>query len=373
MKPRSPGCRTILPCATVGLEALPILRWQLSEFTSPDERPRQATRFPCVVVSGRRRGCDGPRPVIVKRSEANFSGRRVAVTGMGFITPIGNNAETVWSNLIEGVSGVGPISYFDTTHFDTKITAQVKVFNPDEYMDKKTAQHIGRYCQLALVASQQALARAKLNPAEMPADDVGVIVSSGMGGLEEIEKSHTALMSPVQSGQSLDGAENDSGNGGRRRRYLDLSRRPQLCEASITPLTISASCQIKATSERNDEPEKACRPIRPRPRWVRGGRGSVMLALEEMEHAKKRGANSLAEIAGYGASADMYHVNAPHPRRQGRDPRHAPGARQRRGRVDRCGLYQRTRNVNQARRYRRDQGDQVSLPRPRAQARHQVH
>src|SRR5438477_7567780 len=125
---------------------------------------------------------------------SNSNGRRVAVTGMGFITPIGSDIETVWSNLIEGVSGVGRITRFDTTNFDTKIAAEVKGFNPEEYMDRKTARHIGRYCQFALAASKQALAQANLDPAQMDPADVGVLVSSGIGGMEEIEKSHTALL-----------------------------------------------------------------------------------------------------------------------------------------------------------------------------------
>src|SRR5258707_15612392 len=98
---------------------------------------------------------------------SNSNGRRVAVTGMGFITPIGNDLETVWSNMVEGVSGVGQITHFDTTGFDTTIAAEVKGFNPEEYMDKKTARHIGRYCQFALAASKQALPPAGPAPAAM--------------------------------------------------------------------------------------------------------------------------------------------------------------------------------------------------------------
>src|SRR6202165_2188093 len=124
----------------------------------------------------------------------NSNGRRVAVTGMGFITPIGNDLETVWSNMVEGVSGIGQITRFDTTGFDTTIAGEVKDFKPEDYMDRKTARHIGRYCQFALGASKQALAHAGLNPADMDPDDVGVIVSSGIGGMEEIEESHTQLM-----------------------------------------------------------------------------------------------------------------------------------------------------------------------------------
>src|SRR5712664_4816461 len=127
-------------------------------------------------------------------AKSNSNGRRVAVTGMGFITPIGNDVETVWSNLVEGVSGIGRITHFDTTNFDTKIAGEVKGFDAGEYMDRKTARHIGRYCQFALAASKQALAHSGLDPAEMDPDDVGVIVSSGIGGMEEIAKSHTQLM-----------------------------------------------------------------------------------------------------------------------------------------------------------------------------------
>src|SRR5436190_21184232 len=107
------------------------------------------------------------------------NGRRVAVTGIGFITPIGNDEETVWSNMVEGSSGIGPITRFDTTGFDTKIAAEVKAFNPEDYMDRKTARHISRYCQVALAATKQAPAQAGVDAAQMDTDDVGVTASSG--------------------------------------------------------------------------------------------------------------------------------------------------------------------------------------------------
>jgi 3-oxoacyl-[acyl-carrier-protein] synthase II len=281
-------------------------------------------------------------------SKAN--GRRVAVTGMGFITPIGNDEETVWSNLIEGVSGIGLISRFDTTGFDTKIAGEVKGFNPEEYMDKKTARHIGRFCQFALAASKQALAQSGLEPAAMDPDDVGVIVTTGIGGMEEIEKSHTALMergpkriSPftvpmmiadmaagIVAIHTHAGGPNyavvsacASGSHGIGEAAEIIKRGDAVAmlaggsEATITPLTMGAFIQIKACSERNDEPEKACRPFDIGRDGFVMSEGSVMLVLEDMEHAKKRGAKVLAEIAGYGASADMYHFTAPHPEGKG--------------------------------------------------------
>src|SRR5579859_1042371 len=278
------------------------------------------------------------------------NGRRVAVTGMGFITPIGNDQETVWSNMVEGVSGIGPLTRFDTTGFDTKIGGEVKGFNPEEYMDRKTARHLGRYCQYALGAAKQALAHARLDPAEMDPDDVGVIVSSGIGGLEEIEKSHTMLIqrgpkriSPftvpmmiadmaagVVAIHTKAGGPNyaivsacASGSHGIGEASEIIKRGDAVAmlaggsEATITPLTMGAFSQIKAVSERNDEPAKACRPFDLNRDGFVMSEGSVMLVLEEMEHAKKRGAKIFAEIAGYGASADMYHFTAPHPEGKG--------------------------------------------------------
>jgi len=281
---------------------------------------------------------------------SNSNGRRVAVTGMGFITPIGNDEETVWSNLVEGVSGVGTITHFNTEGFDTKIAAEVKNFNAEDWMDRKTARHIGRYCQFALAASKQALAQANLDPEQMDPDDVGVIVSSGIGGMEEIEKSHTALMergpkriSPftvpmmiadmaagIVAIHTHSGGPNyaivsacASGSHGIGEAAEIIKRGDAIAmlaggsEATITPLTMGAFCQIKATSERNDEPEKACRPFDIGRDGFVMGEGSVMLVLEELEHARRRGARVYAEIAGYGASADMYHFTAPQPEGKG--------------------------------------------------------
>ncbi len=274
------------------------------------------------------------------------NGRRVAVTGIGFVTPIGNDQETVWSNLVEGVSGVGQITHFDASGYTTRIAAEVKDFDPEVYMDRKTARHIGRYCQFALAASKQALAQSGLEPEQMEPDDVGVIVSSGIGGMEEIERNHTALIergvrriSPftvpmmiadmaagIVAMHTKAGGPNyaivsacaSSGHGiGEAAEIIKRGDAVAMlaggAEATITPLTMGAFCQIKAVSERNDEPERACRP------WDVGrdgfvmGEGAVMFMLEDLDHARKRKAPILAEVAGYGASADMYHFTAPHP------------------------------------------------------------
>src|SRR5438309_7246530 len=278
------------------------------------------------------------------------SGRRVAITGLGFVTPIGNDLETVWSSLVEGVSGVGRISHFDTTDYSTKIAAEVRGFDPEQYMDRKTARHVGRYCQFALAASKQALEHAGLDPSEHDPDDVGVIISSGVGGMEEIEKNHTALrergvrrISPftvpmmiadmpagLVSIQVRAGGPNyaivsacaSSGHGiGEAAEIIKRGdARAMLAggaEATITPLTMGAFCQIKAVSERNDEPEKACRPFDLGRDGFVMGEGAVMFVLEDLEFAKKRGAKIYAEIAGYGASADMDHFTAPQPEGKG--------------------------------------------------------
>src|SRR6267142_815083 len=218
---------------------------------------------------------------------SNSNGRRVAVTGMGFITPIGNDVETVWSNLVEGVSGIGPITHFDTTGFDTKIAGEVKGFNPEEYMDRKTARHIGRYCQFALAAGIVAIHLHAGGP-NYAIVSACASRSHGIGEASEIIKRGDAVA--MLAGGS---------------------------EATITPLTMGAFCQIKATSERNDEPEKACRPFDLGRDGFVMGEGSVMFVLEDMDHAKERGARIYAEIAGYGASADMYHFTAPQPEGKG--------------------------------------------------------
>jgi 3-oxoacyl-[acyl-carrier-protein] synthase II len=276
--------------------------------------------------------------------------RRVAITGMGFITPIGHDLETVWSNMVEGVSGVGPITQFDATGYTTRIAAEVKDFDPTLYMDRKTARHLARYCQFALAASQQALSHAGFDPSEHDPDDVGVIISSGIGGMDEIERNHTTLrergvrrISPFTvpmmicsmasgvvaihtkaGGPNYSLASACSSSGHALGEAAEIIKREDAkvmlaggAEATITSLTMGAFCQIKAVSERNQEPEKACRPFDLDRDGFVMGEGGVVFVLEEMEFARQRGAPILAELAGYGATADMYHFTAPEPEGKG--------------------------------------------------------
>jgi 3-oxoacyl-[acyl-carrier-protein] synthase II len=283
---------------------------------------------------------------VILSAMTHANGRRVAVTGLGVVTPIGHDVETVWSSLVEGVSGVGPITRFDTTEYPTKIAAEVRGFEPERYMDRKTARHLARYCQFALVASKQALAHARLDPHELDPDLVGVIVASAVGGMEEIERNQRQMMergirriSPFTTPMMIcdmaagvvamhtgAGGPNyaivsacaSSGHGiGEACEIIKRGDADAMlaggAEAAITPLTMGAFCQIKATSERNDEPERACRPFDVERDGFVMGEGAVMFVLEEMEFARRRGARVMAEVIGYGASADMYHFTAPHP------------------------------------------------------------
>jgi 3-oxoacyl-[acyl-carrier-protein] synthase II len=273
-------------------------------------------------------------------------GHRVAITGMGFVTPLGHDPETVWSNLVEGVSGVGLITRFDASDYPTRIAAEVRDFDPGDYMDRKSARHLALYCQFALAASRKALDQARLDPSRMDPDEVGVIVASGIGGMDEIERNHAAMMErgirrispftvPMMIADMASGVVAMQVRAGGPNYAIvsacassahaigeaaEIIRRGDATamlaggsEATITELTMGAFCQIKAVSEHNDEPQRACRPFDALRDGFVMGEGAVMLVLEELEAARRRGARILAEVTGYGATADMYHFVAPHP------------------------------------------------------------
>ena len=272
--------------------------------------------------------------------------RQVAVTGMGFVTPIGSDLETVWSGLVEGRSGVGPITRFDAADFPTRIAAEVRGFDPFDHMDRKTARHTSRYCQFALAAARQALAHAGLDVGALEPGQVGAVISSGAGGIDEIERNHRVLlergmdrMSPftlpmmltdsaaglvaihtgaVGPNYGVVSACASSAHGiGEAAAVISRGEATAMlaggAEACITAFGIGAFCRIRAVSQRNDEPERACRPWDVDRDGFVMGEGAVVLVLEELEFARRRGAAPLAVVAGCGASADAHHVTAPQP------------------------------------------------------------
>ncbi len=277
-------------------------------------------------------------------------GVRVAITGMGMVTPLGTGVEEVWDGLVHGRSGVGPISHFDATGFPTRIAGEVRDFDPELYMDRKTARHVARYCQLALAAARMAVDDSGLKPETLDADAVGVVVSSAAGGMEEIERAHQTLMergvsriSPFMAPMMITdmaagliaielkaGGPNyavvsacASGSHALADATEVIRRGDAVAmiaggaEAAITPLLIGAFCQMSAMSRRNDQPQAACRPFDLGRDGFVMSEGAVIMVLEEMEHARARNAHIWAELLGSGSSADMYHFTAPDPEGRG--------------------------------------------------------
>ncbi|GED13203.1 3-oxoacyl-[acyl-carrier-protein] synthase II [Aneurinibacillus migulanus] len=286
--------------------------------------------------------------VIIFRGETMRN--RVVITGVGAITPLGNNAKEFWEGLLTGKSGVDYITAFDTEGFSTKFAAEVKDFHPEEYMDKKDIKRTDRFVQFAIAAARMAVEDAGLEITEENAENIGVYIGSGIGGLGTWEEQHTLLMekgprrvSPffvpmmianMASGQvsivlgakgpnsaaitACASATNSIGDAFKiiERGIADVMITGGT-EASIRPMAVAGFSNAKALSSRNDDPKKASRPFdNDRDGFVMG-EGSGILVLESLEHAKKRGANILAEIIGYGMSADAYHLTQPAPGGEG--------------------------------------------------------
>ena len=272
--------------------------------------------------------------------------KRVVITGMGAITPVGNNVDSFWDSLKNGKSGVTRVTRFDPEPFKCQIAAEVKDFDPAEYIDKKEARRMDRFTQFAVVAADEAIKNSGLDLEKEDLWRIGVITGSGVGGMETIEDQHQSLMekgggrvspffvpmmisniAPAQIAikYGLKGANFNvvsacaSGTnalGEAFKKIQDGSCDVILaggCEAAITPLSFAGFCNMKAMSTRNDEPEKASRPFdNDRDGFVMG-EGAGILVLEEYEHAKSRGANIICEFAGYGATDDAYHITSPIP------------------------------------------------------------
>jgi 3-oxoacyl-[acyl-carrier-protein] synthase II len=276
--------------------------------------------------------------------------RRVVISGLGVISPIGNDLSTFWNNLIAGKSGVGPVTQFDASDFPTRIAAEVKNFDPLDYMDRKEARRMDRFVQFAVAAARQALEHAGLDMNQVDANRVGVYIGSGIGGLATWEEQYQVLLnrgpsrvspffipmmiSNMAAGQvsiitgakgpnstSVSACATGTNSIGDAFRIIQHGDADVMiaggAEATIRPLAFAGFCAARAMSTRNDEPEKASRPFdKDRDGFVMG-EGAGVLILEELEHAKKRGANIIAEIVGYGMSGDAYHLTSPDPEGEG--------------------------------------------------------
>jgi 3-oxoacyl-[acyl-carrier-protein] synthase II len=270
--------------------------------------------------------------------------RRVVVTGVGLVTALGVGSQQTWLALLKGESGIGPITRFDTTNFPTAIAGEVKGFDPSLFVEKKEIKKMDTFIHFALAASEFALKDAKLDIDESESERVGVIIGSGIGGFAIIEREHEVLLkegpkriSPffipssivnLAAGQvsirfgargpnSAPCTACSAGSHAIGDSFKIIQRGDADVmiaggsEAAITPMGVGGFAALKALSTRNHEPAKASRPFdRERDGFV-VGEGAGILILEELEHARQRGADIYAEVVGYGMSADAYHITAP--------------------------------------------------------------
>ena len=275
--------------------------------------------------------------------------KRVVVTGLGVISPIGNDVETTWNNALKGVSGAGPITHFDASKFKTQFACEVKNFNAAEHFDRKKLRQLDLYAQYALVAAKQAVEDANLEAESINKDRVGVIVAAGIGGLHTFEEEagyyavHGEEQGPKYNPFFIPKMIADIASGHISMQYgfhgpnygvvsacassnnaiIDAFNLIRLgkanvmvtggAEAAVYPAGVGGFNSMHALSTRNDSPETASRPFSASRDGFVIGEGSAVLILEELEHAKARGAKIYAEVAGGGLSADAYHLTATHP------------------------------------------------------------
>ena len=269
--------------------------------------------------------------------------RRVVVTGMGAITPIGNSVEEFWNGIKEGKTGFGPITYFDTADYRCKLAAEVKDFDPTQYMDKKSARRMEQFCQFAVAAAGQAIADAGLTMEQEDPYMVGCSVGSGIGSLQAMEREYDRLkekgpgrvgpmLVPLMisnmaagnvsiayglKGKSLNvvtacaTGTHSIGEAYRTIQYGDADVMiAGGTESSITPIGIAGFSALTALSF-SEDPERASIPFDKERNGFVMGEGSAIVVLEELEHAKRRGAKIYAELTGYGCSSDAYHITSP--------------------------------------------------------------
>jgi 3-oxoacyl-[acyl-carrier-protein] synthase II len=276
--------------------------------------------------------------------------RRVVVTGIGLICGVGNTTEEVWKNLLAGKSGVARITHFDSSNFACQIAAEVKNFDPLNFVDKKELKKMGRFIYLALAASDEAMRCSGLKITPENAENVGVHIGSGIGGFDVIEREHSNLLSGgprrispffipasivnLAAGQvsmrygakgpneaTATACTTSAHSVGDSFRIIQHGDADVMIaggsEAAITPMGVGGFAAMRALSTRNDEPEKASRPWDADRDGFVIGEGAGILILEELEHARHRGAPILAEIVGYGMSGDAYHITQPAPEHEG--------------------------------------------------------
>jgi len=272
--------------------------------------------------------------------------RRVVVTGLGAITPIGNTYPEFWDALVAGASGVATITSFDTTDFPSHIAAEIKGFDPIAHLGRRDARHMDRYAQFAVIAAEEAVRDAQLPDDAMVRDETGAIIATGIGGVITLQEADRRLFTegpgrispffvpmlmanaagaqvslrhklrgPVYAVSSACASANDA-LAVAYRTIASGDATAMLAggaEATITPLTFAGFCVMKALSTRNDEPERASRPFDAERDGFVLGEGGAILVLEELEFARKRGARIYAEVLGFGQSSDAHHLVAPEP------------------------------------------------------------
>jgi 3-oxoacyl-[acyl-carrier-protein] synthase II len=269
---------------------------------------------------------------------------RVVVTGMGVLSPVGNSVDACWDGLTAGRSGAGPITRFDASDYETRFACEVKDFSLDGILERKEAKRMDRFVQFAVAASHEALRSAGLADARPDPERIGVIIGSGIGGMETFEEQHTNLLqkghrrvspffipmmiSDMAAGQvsitfGLKGpnfctvsacASGAHAIGEALRLLRDGDADVILAggaEATITPMAVAGFGNMRALSTRNDDPQRASRPFDVGRDGFVIGEGAGILVLETEAHARARGARPICEVAGYGATGDAYHITAP--------------------------------------------------------------
>jgi 3-oxoacyl-[acyl-carrier-protein] synthase II len=272
--------------------------------------------------------------------------RRVVITGIGLVTPLGNNTLASWDAALAGRSGIGPITRFDTSNFSTRIAGEVKNFDPAQFIEKKEIKKMDRFIQYAVAAADEALADSGLKITPENAEQVGTIVGAGMGGLETISHNETVCLQKGPNRVStffipacvinLAPGQISIRTGAKGPNYSTVSacssgthsigdayhviKRGEAdaiiaggAESTITPLAVAGFSNMTALSTHNEEPEKASRPFDAKRDGFIIGEGAGILILEELEHALKRGAKIYAEVIGFGMNSDAYHIAAPLP------------------------------------------------------------